>query len=76
MKAALHEVISFGDDVHGRHDQGGWSQARYQRSVQEDVGHHLRHVARVLKDLLRIAPYQRLLIACTAPPRHDAPARP
>jgi peptide chain release factor subunit 1 len=65
--SALHEVISFGDPVHGRHDQGGWSQARYQRSIQEDVDDHLRHVARVLRDLLRLAPYQRLLIACTEP---------
>jgi peptide chain release factor subunit 1 len=63
----LREVVSFGDPVHGRHDQGGWSQARYQRSRHEEVEKHLRHVARVLHDLLRIAPYQRLLIACTEP---------
>ncbi|MFI5037564.1 MAG: Vms1/Ankzf1 family peptidyl-tRNA hydrolase [Solirubrobacterales bacterium] len=56
-----------GDPVHGRHGQGGWSQARYQRSVHEDVEAHLRHVARTLHDLLRIAPYDRLLIACTEP---------
>ncbi len=64
---ALHEVISFGDPVHGRHDQGGWSQARYQRSIQKDIDDHLRHVARVLRDLLRVASYQRLLIACAEP---------
>lgn len=63
----LREVISFGDPVHGRHDQGGWSQARYQRSRHEEVEKHLRHVARILHDLLRIAPYQRLLIACAKP---------
>jgi peptide chain release factor subunit 1 len=63
----LHEVISFGDAVHGRHSKGGWSQARYQRSIAADVEAHLRHVARVLSDLLRIAPFQRLLIACTQP---------
>ncbi len=61
----LREAISFGDHVHGRHDQGGWSQARYQRSQHEDVEAHLRHVARILDDLLRVAPYDRLLIACT-----------
>src|ERR687898_198576 len=33
------------DDVHGQHSQGGWSQARYQRSVDEDVQDHLRNVA-------------------------------
>jgi peptide chain release factor subunit 1 len=63
----LVEAISFGDDVHGRQKQGGWSQARYQRSRHEDVESHLRHVAQVLKDLLRVRPYELLLIACTAP---------
>lgn len=64
---SLREVISFGDPVHGRHDQGGWSQARYQRSQQEDVAGHLRHVAAVLRDLLRTAPYDRLLVASAEP---------
>jgi peptide chain release factor subunit 1 len=63
----LREVVSFGDDVHGRHSKGGWSQARYQRSIADDIDSHLRHVARVLKDLLRITPYERLLIACAQP---------
>ncbi len=61
----LHEVLSFGDPVPGRQDQGGWSQARYQRSRHEDVKAHLRRVAGTLQRLLRIAPYDRLLIACT-----------
>ncbi len=63
----LHEAISFGDDVHGRQETGGWSQARYQRSRHEDVKAHLRHVARTLQQLLRVAPYERLLIACAEP---------
>jgi peptide chain release factor subunit 1 len=63
---ALVEGVSFGDDVHGREKKGGWSQARYQRSQHEEVEAHLRHVARTLHDLWRIAPYDPLLIACTA----------
>jgi peptide chain release factor subunit 1 len=63
----LREATSFGDPVPGRQDQGGWSQARYQRSRHEDVGHHLRHVGRALHDLLRVTPYERLTIACTEP---------
>jgi peptide subunit release factor 1 (eRF1) len=55
------------DPVHGRQDQGGWSQARYQRSQHEDVEAHLRHVSRELHDLLTDAPYEQLLIACTEP---------
>ena len=30
-----------------RHDQGGWSQANYQRSIDKDVADHLRHAAKV-----------------------------
>jgi peptide subunit release factor 1 (eRF1) len=62
---SLHEALSFGDDVHSRQDQGGWSQARYQRSRHEDIKAHLRHVADTLHRLLATAPYDRLLIACT-----------
>jgi peptide chain release factor subunit 1 len=53
------------DDVPGRQDQGGWSQARYQRSREQDIEAHLRHVARVLQELLHESPYERLLVACT-----------
>ena len=63
----LHEALSFGDPVHGRQDQGGWSQARYQRSRHEDVKAHLRHVANTLHRLLQVAPYDRLVIACAEP---------
>jgi peptide chain release factor subunit 1 len=45
---ALDEVALVEDDVHGQHEQGGWSQARYQRSVDKDVQDHLKHVAEVV----------------------------
>ncbi len=32
------------DHVHGQHDQGGWSQANYERSVEQDADAHLRRV--------------------------------
>jgi peptide chain release factor subunit 1 len=59
----LRELESFEDPVHGRHDQGGWSQARYQRSREESIKAHLRHVASELEGQLRTAPFERLLIA-------------
>ena len=31
----MREVISFVDDVHRWHDQGGWSQSRFQRGIAE-----------------------------------------
>jgi peptide chain release factor subunit 1 len=45
---ALEEVALVEDDVHRQHDQGGWSQANYQRSVDKDVQDHLKHVAEVV----------------------------
>ncbi|HXF97333.1 MAG TPA: Vms1/Ankzf1 family peptidyl-tRNA hydrolase [Gaiellaceae bacterium] len=38
-----------------RHDQGGWSQARYQRSVEKERRDHLRRVAGTLAALHRPA---------------------
>jgi peptide chain release factor subunit 1 len=51
--AAMQEIELIEDDVHGQHDQGGWSQARYQRSVDKDVADHLRHTAEVAFALLK-----------------------
>ncbi|HEX7298207.1 MAG TPA: Vms1/Ankzf1 family peptidyl-tRNA hydrolase [Solirubrobacteraceae bacterium] len=50
---ALEELELIQDDVHGQHDQGGWSQARYQRSVDKEVADHLRHSAEVAFALLK-----------------------
>jgi peptide subunit release factor 1 (eRF1) len=44
----LDELPMIEDNVHGQHQQGGWSQARYQRSVDEDVQDHLKNVADAL----------------------------
>jgi peptide subunit release factor 1 (eRF1) len=41
----LDELAMIEDEVHGQHSQGGLSQARYQRSVDEDVQDHLKNVA-------------------------------
>jgi peptide chain release factor subunit 1 len=50
-EAGLAEIDQVGDDVHGQHDQGGWSQARYQRSVEDEVDKHLANVAADLFEL-------------------------
>ena len=41
----LHEVTDLSDEQPGRHDQGGWSQARFQRHIDKLVSDHLREVA-------------------------------
>ena len=41
------------DDVPGRHDQGGWSQARFQRHTEKLVAEHLKEVAEELDRRVR-----------------------
>jgi peptide chain release factor subunit 1 len=60
----LREVDQVWDEVHGQHDQGGWSQARYQRSVEEEKKDHVRAVLDVLFDHHKRAPVDCLLIGC------------
>ncbi|HET7572125.1 MAG TPA: Vms1/Ankzf1 family peptidyl-tRNA hydrolase [Gaiellaceae bacterium] len=40
-------------EVPGRHDQGGWSQARYERHIETIVDRHLRDVADALDTCVR-----------------------
>jgi hypothetical protein len=58
----LQEVRAVRDNVHGQHDQGGWSQLRYQRSVEKDVADHLKHAAEVVRREFALAPFEHLLL--------------
>src|SRR3954467_524621 len=58
----LDEIDVIVDDVHGQHKQGGLSQARYQRSVDEDVQDHLRNVAAAAFLRFKRAPFDNLLL--------------
>jgi peptide chain release factor subunit 1 len=44
----LQEIGDYSDETPGRHDQGGWSQARYQRHIEKLVQEHVKDVAEVL----------------------------
>ncbi len=59
---AMEEVALVEDDVPGQHDQGGWSQSRYQRSIDKDVADHLKHVAEVVFTTLRDRPTKGILL--------------
>jgi peptide chain release factor subunit 1 len=59
----LEETDRIEDDVHRQHDQGGWSQSNYQRSVEKDVLDHLAHAAEVLFGAHKAQPFDRVLIA-------------
>ena len=51
------------DDVPGRHDQGGWSQSRYQRHVDEHRQKHLKHTAEVLFRFFKRRGFDHLILA-------------
>jgi peptide chain release factor subunit 1 len=49
----LEEFEEQFDEQPGRHDQGGWSQARYQRHIEKLVEDHLKDVAELLEHEVR-----------------------
>jgi peptide chain release factor subunit 1 len=49
----LEEIADHFDEQPRRHDQGGWSQARFQRHVDELAQEHLRRVAEEVDRLVR-----------------------
>ena len=58
----LEETDRVEDDVHSQHDQGGWSQARYQRGVEKEKDDHLVHVADVAFGAYKERGFDRLLV--------------
>jgi peptide chain release factor subunit 1 len=59
----IEETEAFEDMVPGKHDQGGWSQARYQRHHETHVYQHLQHVTERLGELLERQGFDRLIVA-------------
>ena len=58
----LEEDGSFSEYVHGQHDQGGWSQARYERSVEKDTDDHLRRAAEAVNQRWREERFHRVAL--------------
>ena len=58
----LEEHANFDEYVHGQHDQGGWSQARYERSVEKDTDDHLRRVAEGVNQRFREERFDRVAV--------------
>jgi len=59
---SLREIEQIHDVVFGQHDQGGWSQARYQRGIEKEKDDHLRHTAEALMKHFKRRPFQRLIL--------------
>jgi peptide chain release factor subunit 1 len=58
----LREVERIHDDVSGQHDQGGWSQSRYQRGIEKEKDDHLRVTCDALLGHFKQQPFERLLV--------------
>jgi peptide chain release factor subunit 1 len=59
---SLREIEQIHDVVFGQHDQGGWSQARYQRGIEKEKDDHLKHTAEALMKHFKRRPFQRLIL--------------
>ena len=60
----LDQVARIDDEVHGRHDQGGWSQARFQRGVEKEAQDHVKNTADALFRHFKRSAFQRLIVGC------------
>jgi peptide chain release factor subunit 1 len=58
----LDEIADLFEEQPRRHDQGGWSQARFQRHVDELAKDHLKDVAEELSNQLRRLRYPRVIV--------------
>jgi peptide chain release factor subunit 1 len=67
LRAGRLEQIAdqFDDQPYRRHDQGGWSQANYQRHVERHVLEHLRAVADLLDNQIRRLDKPRTVIVAS-----------
>ncbi len=67
----IDEVEDLWDEVPGRHDQGGWSQMRMQRHVDEHRTKHLKRVADAAFALWRRRGFEHLILAGPAEARGE-----
>ena len=67
----LDELIDQFDETPGRHDQGGWSQARYQRHIEKLAADHLRRVGEQLDRQIRRLQSPRIVIVATEETRAE-----
>ncbi|MFL6037318.1 MAG: Vms1/Ankzf1 family peptidyl-tRNA hydrolase [Gaiellaceae bacterium] len=61
----LREIVDHFDETPGQHDQGGWSQSRYQRHIDKLVHEHLKGVAEVLDRSRKRMEVPRIVLVCS-----------
>jgi peptide chain release factor subunit 1 len=67
----LEEIADHTEDQPGQHDQGGWSQPRYQRHIEKLVQEHLREVADGLDRLIRQLHHPQVVVLSTEETRAE-----
>jgi peptide chain release factor subunit 1 len=67
----LEEIAEHFDEQPGRHDQGGWSQARYQRHIEKLVQDHLKGVAAELDRSRRRLQSPKIVLVCSEEMRSE-----
>jgi peptide chain release factor subunit 1 len=67
----LREIGDYSDETPGRHDQGGWSQARYQRHIEKLVQDHVKDVAEVLDRNRRRLHVPKIVLVCSEDMRSE-----
>jgi len=61
----LDEIVDRTEEVPGRHDQGGWSQSRFQRHIEKLVAEHLKDVAEDIDRRVRRMPSPKVIVVCS-----------
>jgi peptide chain release factor subunit 1 len=61
----LEEIAEHFDEQPGQHDQGGWSQSRYQRHIEKLVQEHLKGVAEELDRSRRRMHFPKIVLVCS-----------
>ena len=67
----LAEIANKTEDMPRRHDQGGWSQANFQRHIDNLAQEHYRTVAEELERHFRRLQRPRVVVACPEEVRHE-----
>jgi peptide chain release factor subunit 1 len=67
----LDEIAEHYDETPGQHDQGGWSQGRYQRHIEKLVQEHLKGVAQELDRSKRQLQSPKIVLVCSEEMRSE-----
>jgi peptide chain release factor subunit 1 len=67
----LREIADRTEETPGRHDQGGWSQARFQRHIEKLEHDHYKSVVAELEGRFRMLGRPRIVVVCSEDTRAE-----